>query len=186
MSFPDVFDVKDCCLWFQCVRNLKHTLRRMTLSGERPSYTRICSQTRGPTVHRQACQLSLRSPVSYIKNQKIETPKIELPHDKTNKMTCAPSKDSDQTGHPPSLIRVFAVHMKNHWVLSYPLSAQRRLIRLGGCPGWSESSLGSQIILLVLSWGVSNISVIILNKQCGFTAVIVPYVCPKMSPCTSI
>ena len=29
-------------------------------------------------------------------------------HDKTNKMACAPSKDSDQPGHPPSLIRVFA------------------------------------------------------------------------------
>ena len=53
---------------------------------------------------------------------------------------CAPSKDSDQPGHPPSLIRVFAVRMKKAWVLSYPLSAQRRLIRLGGCPGWSESS----------------------------------------------
>ena len=26
-------------------------------------------------------------------------------HDKTNKMTCAPSEDSDQPGHPPSLIR---------------------------------------------------------------------------------
>ena len=34
--------------------------------------------------------------------------------------------------------------MKNPWVLSYPLSTQRRLIRLGGCPGWSESSLGAQ------------------------------------------
>ena len=33
--------------------------------------------------------------------------------------------------------RVFAVRMKKLWVLSYPLSAQRRLIRLGGCPGWS-------------------------------------------------
>ena len=41
--------------------------------------------------------------------------------------SCAPSKDSDQPGHPPSLIRVFAVHMKKAWVLSYPLSAQRRL-----------------------------------------------------------
>ena len=28
--------------------------------------------------------------------------------------------------------------------------AQRRLIRLGGCPGWSESSLGIQVILFVL------------------------------------
>ena len=40
---------------------------------------------------------------------------------------CAPSEDSDQPGHPPSLIRVFAVRMKTSWVLSYPLSAQRRL-----------------------------------------------------------
>ena len=53
----------------------------------------------------------------------------------------APNEDSDQPGHPPSLIRVFAVRMKKSGVLSYPLSAQRRLIRLGGCPGWSEPSL---------------------------------------------
>ena len=33
----------------------------------------------------------------------------EQPHDKTNKMIFAPSEDSDQPGHPPSLIRVFAV-----------------------------------------------------------------------------
>ena len=39
----------------------------------------------------------------------------------------APSEDSDQPGHPPSLIRVFAVRMKKPWVLSYPLSAQWRL-----------------------------------------------------------
>ena len=56
---------------------------------------------------------------------------------------CVSSEDSDQPGHPPSLIRVFAVCMKKPWVLSYPLSTQRRLIRLGGCPGWSESSLGA-------------------------------------------
>ena len=52
---------------------------------------------------------------------------FEPPHDKTNKMTCAPCEDSDQPGHLPSLIRVFAVHTKKAWVLSYPLSAQRRL-----------------------------------------------------------
>ena len=34
---------------------------------------------------------------------------FEPPHDKTNKMACEPSEDSDQPGHPPSLIRVFAV-----------------------------------------------------------------------------
>ena len=50
----------------------------------------------------------------------------EPPHDKTNKMTCAPNEDSDQPGHPPSLIRVFAARMKEFWVLSYILSRQRR------------------------------------------------------------
>ena len=34
---------------------------------------------------------------------------FEPAHDKTNKMSCAPSEHSDQAGHPPSLIRVFAV-----------------------------------------------------------------------------
>ena len=42
-------------------------------------------------------------------------------------MACPPSEDSDQPGHPPSLMRVFAVRMKKASVLSYPLSAQRRL-----------------------------------------------------------
>ena len=68
----------------------------------------------------------------------------EPPHDKTKKMACALSEDSDQPGHPPSLIRVFTVRMKKAWVLSYPLSAQRRL--------WSDwvdaqadlSALGAQ------------------------------------------
>ena len=67
----------------------------------------------------------------------------EWSHDTTNKMTRVPSEDSDQPGHPPSLIRVFAVRMKKARALSYPLSAQRRLIRPCGCPGWSESSLGA-------------------------------------------
>ena len=52
---------------------------------------------------------------------------FESAHDKTNKMACAPSKDSDHPGHPPSLIRVFAVRMNKNLVLSYPLSAKRRL-----------------------------------------------------------
>ena len=61
---------------------------------------------------------------------------VEMSHDMTNQQNeCSPSEDSDQPGHPPSLIRVFAVRMKKPWVLSYPLSAQQRLIRLGGCPG---------------------------------------------------
>ena len=46
---------------------------------------------------------------------------------KPNKLTSVPSKDSDQPGHPPRLIKVFAVRMKKAWVLSCPLSALWRL-----------------------------------------------------------
>ena len=53
--------------------------------------------------------------------------RYESLHDKTNKMTCAPSEDSDQSGPPPSLIRIFSVRMTTPWVLSYSLNAQRRL-----------------------------------------------------------
>ena len=49
-------------------------------------------------------------------------------------MVCAPSEASDQPGHPPSLIRVFAVRMKKDWVLSYLLSSQRKL-----CSDWVDT-----------------------------------------------
>ena len=44
---------------------------------------------------------------------------FEPQHVKTNKMTCAhpPPEDSDQPGHPPSLIRIFAVRS---WVAKDP------------------------------------------------------------------
>ena len=38
--------------------------------------------------------------------------KNELVHNKTNEMTCIPSKDSDQPGHPPSLIRLPCLHQE--------------------------------------------------------------------------
>ena len=44
---------------------------------------------------------------------------FEPPHDKTNKVTVRPAK-TDQPRHPPSLIRVLAVHTKKAWILSYP------------------------------------------------------------------
>ena len=51
---------------------------------------------------------------------------FEPQHDKTNKITCSPSEDSNQPGHPPSLIRVFSVRMKKHWSLCYLLSIQQK------------------------------------------------------------
>ena len=48
---------------------------------------------------------------------------------KPTKMARVPSKDSDQPGHPPSLIRVFIVRMKKAWVLSYYHVQTRELMR---------------------------------------------------------
>ena len=42
-------------------------------------------------------------------------------HDKSNEMPCAPRKDSGQPGHPPSLIRVFAVHVGDSETFCYGL-----------------------------------------------------------------
>ena len=58
---------------------------------------------------------------------------------KPTKWHVCPAKTQISLGTRP----VFAVRMKKHWALNYPLSAQWRLIRLGGCPGWSVSSLGT-------------------------------------------
>ena len=60
---------------------------------------------------------------------------IERQHNMTNKMTCAPSEDSDQPGHPPSLIRVIAVRMRKSWILEHTAKTDqtaqmRRLIRI--------------------------------------------------------
>ena len=57
-------------------------------------------------------------------------------------MTCAPSEESDQPGHPPSRIKVFAVCLKKARILSYPLSAQRRL--------WSDWADG--FVTMRLKW----------------------------------
>ena len=61
-------------------------------------------------------------------------------------MACVPSEDSDQPGHPPRLIRVFDVRMKKAWVLSYPLSARRRL-----CSDWADAQAD-----LSLRWAHSH------------------------------
>ena len=57
-------------------------------------------------------------------------------------------------GHPPSLIRVFAVRMKKPWVLSYPLSAQRRL-----WSDWVESQAD-----LSLRWAHSHFVVFFMSR----------------------
>ena len=72
---------------------------------------------------------------------------FEPPHDKTNKMTFAPSKESDQAGHLPSLNSLHCPH-EDRLDPQLPFECTAKtLIRLG----WSESLLGAHVILLVLS-----------------------------------
>ena len=57
-----------------------------------------------------------------------------MSRDMTNQQNeCAPSEDSYQPGHPPSLIGIFTVRMKTPWVLNYPLRTQQRLLS-----GWAQ------------------------------------------------
>ena len=60
----------------------------------------------------------------------------EPPHDKTKQNDMCAQRRLRSAWASARLITVFAVSMKKDWVLSYPLTAQRRLlIRLCGCPG---------------------------------------------------
>ena len=59
----------------------------------------------------------------------------------------------------------------------------KTLIRLGGCPGWSESSLGTHAILLVLSYGGSNGKQCRRWSDCSFRSRLIKIytVCPDLS-----
>ena len=76
---------------------------------------------------------------------------------------CAPSVDSDQPGHPPSLIRVFAVRMKKAWVLSYPISVQQRL-----WSDWADAQAD-----LSLCWTHSHIVGFVMSR---FIYLFTPYI----------
>ena len=70
------------------------------------------------------------------------------------------NEDSDQTGWMP----------RTHGGcqgLMVSSCRQRRLIRLGGWPGWSESLLGALVILLVLScWGLNSSCDLFTSSEC--------------------
>ena len=66
----------------------------------------------------------------------------ESPHDKPNKLTCVPSEDSDQPGHPPSLIRLCCPYEERLGPYLHIKRSAKTLLRLDWLwPGWFESSL---------------------------------------------
>ena len=80
-------------------------------------------------VHLTINLLSLRLGTSFVikVDHELQISTVQPAHDKTNKMVCAPSEDSDQPGHPPSLIRVFAVRSMGSQGPKPSSCGQRRL-----------------------------------------------------------
>ena len=78
---------------------------------------------------------------------------------------CAPSEDSDQPGHAPSLIRDFTVRMKKPWILSYPLNAQR-ILRSAWADAQADRILRwaqTHFIGFVISWLISGFATLPLR-----------------------
>ena len=71
---------------------------------------------------------------------------------------CAPSKASGKPGHPPSLIRVFTVHMKKAWVLSYPLSTSEDSDQTEWMPRliWVFAGCTDRFVGFVMRWLISR------------------------------
>ena len=68
-------------------------------------------------------------------------------------MICAPSEDSDQTTHPSSLTRVFAVRSVGSYKDPRFLNADSDVLdQIWRMPRLSEYLLGEQMIWLDLSW----------------------------------
>ena len=86
-------------------------------------------------------------PVSLFFFCSIAAKSFEPRHDKTNKMAVRPAKTQISPGHPPSLIKVFAVRMSSatHWAHCEDSDQNGRMPRLI----WVFA--GRTLILLVLS-----------------------------------
>ena len=94
--------------------------------------------------------------------------KYEPQNDKTNKMTCAPSKDSDQPGHSPSLISLHCPHEET--LDPQPLLfAQRRLWSNCADAQAGLSLLRAQVFLLVLLHFRTFVGSIACNLQAVVT-----------------
>ena len=65
---------------------------------------KIISDSRCPKTHKKASTATSRE-------NTVQLSTNGQPRDKTNKVACAPSEDSDQPGHPSSQIKVFALRL---------------------------------------------------------------------------
>ena len=125
----------------------------------RPGYPMRTSRWYFRSFRPNYCALQIvRSNPGITRTITMKNASNEPRHDKTNKIG-VPSEDSDQPGHLPSLIRAFAVRMKKAWVLSYPLSTQRRL-----WSGWADAQAD-----LSLRWAHSHFVGFVMSRlKCYF------------------
>ena len=80
---------------------------------------------------------------------------FQPPYDKTNKWHVRPAKTQISLGIRPVLSESSLSAWRQLGSLATGWAQANTLIRLGGCPGWSESSTGRTSILLVVSLGGS-------------------------------
>ena len=84
---------------------------------------------------------------------------------KSYKMTLVPSNDSDQTGHPPGLIRVFAVRVKiRKHLLSFEPSAHTLSDLVGVQADLSLRSANTSFVGLVFLW----LGVLHVKENCDY------------------
>ena len=132
---------------FLKAKNFQHILYEEV--GEQSSEWSNNDSSKG-TYHKGQAAKVQAHPCSLARAIAVRTQNIiQPPHNKTNQMISVPSKDSDQPGHQPSLISL-------HCVLSRLSRTQCFFMQTTkGMPRLSETSLGAQVILLVLSCGGS-------------------------------
>ena len=120
----------------------------------------------------------------------VRTP-TEMSRLMTKRNDCAPSEDSDQPGHPPSLIRVFAVRMKKAWMPIWN-SQNCNMFPLAFDAGWLQGHWWGFISRNYVVWPTFLMNVFIALKGSHFwflfdftAAGVVPCGGRKTSPRTS-
>ena len=106
---------------------------------------------------------------------------------KPRKWQVHPAKTQISLGIHP-VWSVFAARMKKAWVLSYPYSTLRRLIRLGRCPGWSVLAWAHRYFVgFVMRWLISCKMTRILPCKVVFSSTVFSSACfPVLARLASI
>ena len=86
--------------------------------------------------------------------------KNEPQHDKTNKMTVHPAITQISLGSAQPDQSFHCALNEKLRIQGFFMRTAKTRISLGSCPGWSESSLGTHIILLILSCCGSDVHAI--------------------------